>query len=164
MGMLIGSKATNISVHHNLFAHNNDRNPHINGVSRVDFRNNVIYDPGGVAIDISGGPGQMVNLVNNYLIKGPATRVKSNILLRDVTSKTSKLYVEGNVGIFRNVSYQDNWELVNDEYRRIPDQALQLATPFPHPEVTTQIAAVAYERVLQEAGATYLAETLLTGK
>ena len=57
MGMLIGSKATNISVHHNLFAHNNDRNPHINGVSRVDFRNNVIYNPGGVAIDISGGGG-----------------------------------------------------------------------------------------------------------
>ena len=154
MGMLIGSKATNISVHHNLFAHNNDRNPHINGVSRVDFRNNVIYDPGGVAIDISGGPGQVVNLINNYLIKGPATRIKSNILLRDIVNKVPKLYVEGNIGVFKNVSYRDDWELVNDEYRRIPNRALQLTDPFPHPKVTTQPASVAYKQVLQGAGAT----------
>ena len=62
--------------------------------------------------------------------------------------------MEGNVGIFKNTSHLDNWALVNDEFNRVPDRAMQLRLPFPHPEVTTQTALVAYDLVLRDAGAT----------
>lgn len=153
MGMLIGKKATNISVHHNLFAHNNDRNPHINGASKVDFRNNIIYNPGGVAIDLTGRKGQMINLVNNYIIRGPATKITSNILLRDTLTKNPKLYVAGNIGVYGKHP-ADNWLLVKDVFHRVPDRSMQSDAPFSHPEVNTQVPSAAYDLVLQDVGAT----------
>ena len=45
MGLLAGEKTANVSLHHNLFAHNNDRNPLLYTQGVVDFRNNVIYNP-----------------------------------------------------------------------------------------------------------------------
>ena len=154
MGMLIGSKATNISVHHNLFAHNSDRNPLVNGVSKVDIRNNVIFDPGRAAIDLTGRKGQQINLVNNYLIRGPVTKLKANIHLRDTADQIPKLYVTGNVGIDGRTAGHDNWLMIRNVAGQVPDRVMQREDPFPHARVTTQPASVAYERVLEEAGAT----------
>ena len=152
MGILIGNRATNISIHHNLIIHNNDRNPHINGENKVDFRNNVIYNPGGVAIDLVGKSGQAVNLVNNMIIKGPSTRIKSEILLRNSSSQY-KLYLNGNVGINQDEPPEDNWLLIRDMANRVPDRSMRALQAFPHPEVTTLTAKEAYTHVLQNAGA-----------
>ncbi|WP_341293032.1 T9SS type A sorting domain-containing protein [Catalinimonas locisalis] len=152
MGMLIGGKATNLSIHHNLFAHNNDRNPHINGRSKVDFRNNIIYNPGGKAIDLSGTPKQYINLVNNYIIKGPYTDTRSNILLRDTVS-TPKLFIEGNVGINQKSPPLNNWVLVRNLDNRIPNSKMRLNEEVPHPNITTYSAIEAYSFVLNNAGA-----------
>ena len=47
MGMLVGDAgAQGISVHHNLFAHNNARNPAVKTTGTVDVVNNVIYNYG----------------------------------------------------------------------------------------------------------------------
>ena len=44
MGLLLGSQGSNnISVHHNLFAHNVQRNPLIQTSGTVDFINNVSF-------------------------------------------------------------------------------------------------------------------------
>jgi pectate lyase len=44
MGLLIGYNASKTSVHHNLFAHNADRNPVISGNTQHEVVNNVIYN------------------------------------------------------------------------------------------------------------------------
>ena len=50
MGMLFGApegsvnRPKNISIHHNLFAHNQDRNPKIAGANFCEIINNVIYN------------------------------------------------------------------------------------------------------------------------
>ncbi|MDF9801089.1 pectate lyase [Catalinimonas alkaloidigena] len=152
MGMLIGGKSTNISIHHNLFAHNNDRNPHINGQSKVDFRNNIIYNPGGKAIDLSGTNKQYINLVNNYIVKGPYTNTRSNILLRD-TASTPKLFIEGNIGINQKSPSFNNWVLVRDLDNRIPNNQMRLQEEAAHPKVTTYSALEAYSFVQNNAGA-----------
>ena len=131
MGMLIGSKATNISVHHNFFAHNSDRNPLVNGVSKVDIRNNVIYNPARAAVDLTGRSGQMVNLVNNYIVRGPLTNIKADVQLRDTADKAPKLFIDGNIGTGRQADASDNWRLVRDITQRVPDRSAQLDQPFP---------------------------------
>ena len=54
MGMLLGSEGSrNYSIHHNLFAHNNARNPRVSGVISSDIVNNVMYDWGNAATNLS---------------------------------------------------------------------------------------------------------------
>lgn len=68
----------NVSFHHNLMAHNGNRNPRFSGsastnqpeLEYVDFRNNVVYNWVGSAY---GGTGGHHNMVNNYYKPGPAT-------------------------------------------------------------------------------------------
>lgn len=154
MGMLIGSKATNISIHHNLFAHNNDRNPHINGESKVDFRNNVIYNAGGVASDIAANRGQMLNYINNYIIEGPRTRIPAELIIRNLKRHTTKIFIYGNIGIKKNPSNVDNWLLTFDtESKYIPDRNIQLDEAFHVPNVNTHTAEQALDYVLENAGA-----------
>ena len=46
-GLLAGGVgAHNVSIHHNLFVSNVDRNPQVSGVSVADVRNNVVYNYG----------------------------------------------------------------------------------------------------------------------
>jgi pectate lyase len=46
MGMLVGDGSHSVSVHHNLFAHNNGRNPLFVGGTDLEFTNNLVYDWG----------------------------------------------------------------------------------------------------------------------
>lgn len=48
-GLLVGDRSYNVSMHHNLLAHNDFRNPLISGGGTHDFVNNVVYDWGGPA-------------------------------------------------------------------------------------------------------------------
>lgn len=160
MGMIIGSRANNISVHHNIFAHNNDRNPHINGPSFIDFRNNVIYNPGGVATDIGAQKKQVVNYINNYILKGPRTKIPFDIIIRNIKAQPPKVYISGNIGInkeFRKGYYRENnnWSLfLNTEEDIALIKDIELPKAHPAPIVTTFTAEQALEYVLEEAGAT----------
>lgn len=68
----------NASFHHNLLAHNGNRNPRFSGSAAtgqpekeyVDFRNNVIYNWVGSPY---GGTGGHQNMIANYYKPGPAT-------------------------------------------------------------------------------------------
>ena len=156
-GMLIGSEATNISIHHNLFAHNNDRNPHVNGHSIVDIRNNVIYNPGGIATDIRANRNQIINYVNNYVIKGPRTKIPGDIFVRNLKNHRPKLYLSGNIGInkvFKALYCYDDTRTTfvpTTDYEVI-EEMIQ-AAPYPAPFVTTTDAQQALEHILEEAGA-----------
>ena len=97
---------------HNLFAHNNSRNPRfdhpevysgqelLTGRGTVDFANNVVYNWGMKAI--YGGEEGWFNVVGNYFRPGPATRHLDGEWLEISTSESTSLvpgsfYISGNV-------------------------------------------------------------------
>ena len=101
----------NVSFHHNLFAHNNSRNPrfdhpklywdndllHYRGT--VEFVNNVVYNWGMKAI--YGGEEGWFNVIKNYFRPGPATRNLDGEWLDISTSETTSMikgrfYIHGN--------------------------------------------------------------------
>ena len=100
----------NVSFHHNLFAHNNSRNPrfdhpklywendllHFRGT--VEFVNNVVYNWGMKAI--YGGEEGWFNVINNSFRPGPATRRNGEWLDISISETTSiikgKFYIDGN--------------------------------------------------------------------
>jgi hypothetical protein len=75
-----------VTLHHNLWAHNNGRNPYVQGNYRVDIINNVIYNWGdrattfhsqaetsGIKVGTSGKHSPQANVDGNYFIAGPNT-------------------------------------------------------------------------------------------
>lgn len=161
MGMLIGSRATRVSVHHNIFAHNNDRNPHINGRSFVDFRNNLIYNPGGVATDVGSNSNQILNYVNNHILAGPNTRIPADILVRNLGRRVPRVYIDGNIGVGKGFTqlftYGNGRQKVLSE--RIPEDSavisqMMLTEAHPAPPVTTGAASQLLQRLPDEVGAT----------
>jgi pectate lyase len=69
---LSGWNTYNISFHHNLLAHNNDRNPQPTNPGIADIRNNVVYNYGEHAALASSSKGRpRFNFVGNYYRPGP---------------------------------------------------------------------------------------------
>jgi len=97
MGALFGSQGSkNISLHHNLFAHNHGRNPRINTAGVVDVVNNVIYNPGDQPSTIANdwNPATPVNYVGNYYKRGSDSNRDFFI---DTKGSPAAIYVQGNI-------------------------------------------------------------------
>ncbi|NQT84927.1 pectate lyase precursor [bacterium] len=72
-GLISGGRSNRISVHHNLFAHHENRNPCF-GSGPADFRNNVVYNFRAGFVhhgNYIGVPG--FNFIGNYYKSGPST-------------------------------------------------------------------------------------------
>lgn len=151
-GMLSGGvNAHNVSIHHNLFASNVDRNPQVSGVSVADIRNNVVYNYGdgsgaGVTL-ISSSKGEPdVNWVGNYYKPGPDSDPSRAefATYNGTTGATHEWYGDANV----------RWTASGDQPARVASGAVgRRSTPFATPPVTTTSAAQAYTDVLAGAGA-----------
>ncbi len=163
----------NASFHHNLLAHHDNRNPRFDhpGVygsieeeeemrGDVDFRNNVIYNWGGLAT--YGGERGTFNMVNNYYKPGPASRTTNIFLLayKQATSSApvygyGKFYIEGNILEGRSAVADDNWLGVEAKGGSVQDeQGMKLDAPLGGGDlVTTHDAETAYDKVLALAGA-----------
>jgi pectate lyase len=160
MGMLVGSNATRISIHHNIFAHNNDRNPHINGKSLVDFRNNIIYNPGGMATDVGANNGQTIIYVNNYIIEGPRSRLTADLVVRNLHDKFPKVFVEGNInrrrsfelGYFYDNDYRQRIDILHDTII-VPKIDLKVVPDVP--KVTTFLPKETLSYAIGNAGAIF---------
>ncbi|WP_188811264.1 pectate lyase family protein [Hymenobacter cavernae] len=156
------------SMHHNLFAHCNNRTPRWNGsrythpagFENCDFRNNVIYDWG--QNNVYAGEGGNYNMVNNYYKYGPSTneKVKAQILnpYKLTTGKNplpyGKFYLTGNYVDGSPAVSRRNWSGVVMNAGTPADTALsKVDKPFDLGPVTTQSAPEAYEAVLQSVGA-----------
>ena len=158
-GMLAGGvNAHNISIHHNLFASNVDRNPQISGVSVADLRNNVVYNygdgsGGGVTL-ISSSKGEPdVNWVANYYKPGPdSDPSRPEFATYDgSTGATHEWYGDGNM----------RWTASGDQAARVASGAVgRRSTPFATPSVTTTSAAQAYVDVLAGAGASLVRDAV----
>ena len=158
-GMLAGGvNAHNISIHHNLFASNVDRNPQVSGVSVADIRNNVVYNYGdgsgdGVTL-ISSSKGEPdVNWVGNYYKPGPdSDPSRPEFATYDgSTGSTHEWYGEGNM----------RWTSSGDQAARVASGAVgRRTTAFATPAVTTTSAAQAYTDVLDGAGASLVRDAV----
>lgn len=180
-GLWGGKPAT---FHHNFISSHMSRTPRFTGgdpaTEMVDFRNNVMYN-WGPSLGCYGATGGNYNMVNNYYKPGPATATKQGVCNRicytgasdtddhywgifhlkgnyfdtsapSMTSKIKTLCNQVNannmVGLHLNES--------TTQYLPSTGKAgIVSDTAFACPEVTTHTAAVAFEKVMELAGASY---------
>ena len=173
-GMLIaegnpqGNHTDQISIHHNLFAHNWYRNPQVSIDGLLDYRNNVIYDWGlhGLRVMDLYGPTRL-NLIGNYAKAGPST--SSATSEREIWAYHSigqlpfSYFVLSNRGPSRpseglpeldSVWCREHVVDVPSSGEDCDPATFSTPTAFPVPPVTTSAPASAYDEVLGTAGAT----------
>lgn len=109
-GLLIGEGARNISIHHNVFACNWERNPLIKGGTTTEVVNNVMYNWGGDDHDCvyvgfadqlpSGAdPVTYTAIINNFMKPGTNSYTQLwGIRSRSDVAAGSKFYLKGNIG------------------------------------------------------------------
>lgn len=169
------------SFHHNLLAHHTSRNPRfdgglrysagsgtgvgIYGVDKVDYRNNVIYNWSGNSA--YGGENGEYNMINNYYKAGPATPIKVNRRIMQVTKDNATAapnpssfgvgygtfyisgnYVDGNPTITAN-----NWNGGIDYDTGVTQAMVQKASAFASESIPEHTAQQAYNAVLLYGGA-----------
>ncbi len=162
-GFLIAyGNVKNISVHHNLLAHNDYRNPQLQSNGCIlDFVNNIIYNYGHYATILHNEhvPDQnmLVNYVRNYIKRGPNSKASIfEIYCGDNTSDNNykgsryKIYLESNIGPHTDESCGDVC-IVKAANKSVKID--YLATKHNTPPVTTFPAEIAYNEVLKSAGA-----------
>ncbi len=147
-----------VSLHHNLWAHNNSRNPRLGDNygtppwPTFDIRNNVIYDYGAIAHGMVGDH-LSVNFVGNYIRPGPSSNRKRGPIVLTDTSAVD-YFVGDNVVEGRDDLTKNNRAMFDRTH--VDGRALVTlaARAFPAPPVRTTSAKQALEEVLREAGAT----------
>jgi pectate lyase len=149
-GFLNGNSNTNISLHHNLFAHNDERSPRIHG-GLVDFRNNVVYDFDswcGCFGSTATNP-IYFNWVGNHVKKGPESGSKHSVGLRSDNTVYLGGYVYDNIGPYRPNGTGNEWLVVDN-----PAKANEApSVPYNVSYVTTLSVFDVYDNVLADCGA-----------
>ncbi len=146
---------------------------------RMDMRNNVIYNFG--SNGCYGGEGMTVNIVNNYYKPGPGSPtdkkgkriagigIRTNSYIETYPAYAPALHLWGKYYVVGNVNskYSDvnsnNWTLgiidqidangCDGTFTQATRDSIRLDEPMPFVYTTTHSAAVAYQRVLDFAGA-----------
>jgi hypothetical protein len=96
MGILI-SRAQKVSIHHNLFAHNDRRNIEANHGAHVEFVNNVIYNWGRMATRASSRTSNVrFTGVGNFYKPGPSDRSPALINFAK-GNPTAHMFATGNI-------------------------------------------------------------------
>ena len=147
MGLIIGNRGSNISIHHNLFAHNWGRNPRIDGIDQVEIINNLIYGWENAAVEITDNPVK-AHLIGNFF---KATD-RSSLVELEIYSLESD---ERGILLMDNVV--DN-PLVNSSlfYARLPKNESSSGYEFevfPPSGINFSTAQEAYNSVLANSGA-----------
>lgn len=169
-GAIWGGK--NATFHHNLLAHHNSRNPRFNGWNRtglngnpmneerVDFRNNVIYNWGSNSV-YGGESSGKYNMVANYYKYGPATNsgVRSRILEVSMDANPAtyspgygQFYITDNYMYGNGTVTNNNWSGVSYN-SGVNKTACKAIEPFECYPITQHTAEMAFDRVLDYAGA-----------
>jgi pectate lyase len=139
-----------ISMHHNLFIHNQWRNPLVR--QQADVVNNVIYDWGSHAT-ITGWSSWSpdpegvteVNLQNNYYVAGPST---DDSAVAYLAQPVSRLWQSGNM-----VDADRDGLLSRVPLTQFSGRPEMVESRFDYPVVPTDDPLTAYHRVLADAGA-----------
>lgn len=154
-GSIIRSTDGGITLHHNIYAHNADRNPKMESYPNLpglllDFRNNIIYDWGYQA-GYSGRDYGRLNYLGNYLKPGPSSERGVRFAFKPGGDRT-KVYIRDNVMAGDAVASQKNDLLLKWDGKSLDE--VRVGRPFPAPSVTTQPVSEMQALVLAQAGAT----------
>lgn len=112
MGLLVGDHARRVSVHHNLFAHNMDRNPLLKGDTVTEVINNVVYNwrnHGTALTDPEGSGPQLAHLIGNVYLPGPQSAPRPGITLQASVKPGTSVLLRGNIGPGRPQDAGDEW-------------------------------------------------------
>jgi pectate lyase len=154
MGGFWTTSADRVSLHHNLFAHNYERNPTA-AVGHADCINNVCYNGGLPAIATNESANVTINFVKNWQKSGANTVEGSgypNIRFANNGAFTMQGYIEGNIGPNRaNDALPENDCLYPLEDAFVVAQRFAYTGSYP---VTETSAVDAKTAVLAGAGAT----------
>ncbi len=150
----------NISVLHNLMAHDADRTPLMQLCGTAQVINNVTYNPtwtfahqqDNCYVPSGGSPYiSRINWIGNYHKKGPDSTSSSDLKVVPAESGTysggAQVYVHGNIGPSRTSDTQADSNWVDSGSRKFI-----VTTPANAPAVTTTDAQTAYTSVLNDAG------------
>ena len=109
-GLLVGDSSDHVSMHHNLLAHNDFRNPLIAEGGTHDFANNVVYNWGVLPAEIIDyASNSFLNFIGNTYIPGPSTLSGPYEILIGREAGIPKLFVQGNRGPHRPNDSLDEW-------------------------------------------------------
>ena len=145
------------TYHHNLFAHNDSRNPRwASGCKYNDYRNNVLYNWGyqssyGGEAQQSGRPEwnfTTINMVANYYKAGPATR-------SGVRDRIAQPAAGGSWYVTENVVVGSP-EVTNDNWKGIDGSSYdKMSAPWDAMPISQESAEEAYKTVLKHAGCSF---------
>jgi len=155
-GLLVGNSSYNVSIHHNLLAHNDFRNPLIIDGGTHDIVNNIIYDWGVLAAEIvDEHSNSFLNFTGNYFIPGPSTQQELYEMIISTEEGIPLIFVSDNLGPHRPDPEMVDWAIVGQGYGSEPASEIYRSLAiFPVPVVTVSSAKDAYVLVLENAGAT----------
>jgi pectate lyase len=145
-----------VTWHHNLWAHNNARNPRLGDnygrppYPTFDVRNNVMYNYGGTCSGLTQGV-LKVNYVANYIRPGPSSKTTHPIRVGGPSDLL--FYIRDNVFEGNDRLTGENSLFFDPVEINGKRQVQTVSDPFTAPYVQTQSAAEAYRAVLAAAGA-----------
>lgn len=157
MGGLI--EMNTITMHHNLYAHNNDRNPKTKG--QIDFVNNIVYNWGGFPYVAGGESGTKGygNVVGNYFIAGRNSADPEYAVVRG--NENYQVYLEDN-----RIDSNKNGKLDGTDAGTglIETERPSVVMPerFEYPLVHTETPEKAYEHILDHAGSSLVRDAVDT--
>jgi len=155
-----------ITFHHNLWIHNNSRNPRMGDnygrgptFPTFDFRNNIIYDFGHTASGLTQGK-LKVNYVGNFIRPGPSSKAKTPITVggkSDLQFFIRENIFDGNAALTAdNTRFFDTLEMVDtnkDGGTAMTREVHFVDRPFDAPHITTVPAKDLLNFVLPTVGA-----------
>ncbi len=147
MGLLLGKQGGDITVHHNLLALNNGRNPRVDGINGVEILNNVIYGWGFAAVEF-GREETKAHILGNYF-KPLDSSLEGEILIEDLMSLNSLIFSSDNM-----VDNPHSGSETTD-IRVLSPQGFSLANTkaFQESGVVITTPQIAYQAVVDNAGA-----------
>lgn len=163
-----------VSLHHNLYAHCDERNPAVldarqselgNDEGYFEVVNNVIYNWNGQSL-APGGDACQVNIINNFWKLGPESvsyPTKAEIY---ANGDPKAMYLRGNIGPSNSDSLADNWDAgmvvhFSGTVQKCAEEIYCASDPVPvsvNP-IPEEPALAAFESVLAGAGASNVRDT-----
>ncbi len=144
----------NISIHHNLMAHNGERNPLMQLCGPAQVVNNITYNPYWTFSHQQDNcilpSNNTINWIGNYHKKGPDSTSSSDLKVIAGDSGfagNAKVYVKGNIGPSRTSDTLPDSNWVDSGSR-----SFIVSTPVAAPSITTSSAFAAFDEVLADAG------------